>query len=99
MPRAVVCRVDQAPAVENVDGFEHAQKVIGGYIQRMHWRGLDLLVDEDGLLKELRKNRTAPEGYPLVGTFIVSRLDDGAPGGLASLSDEDLATVLAGLGN
>lgn len=59
---------DQPPSLAD------AQRLVGGYVQRVFLKdGRPMLVDEEGLLKQLPKNEVASElfGATIVGNVLV----------------------------
>lgn len=64
---AIETSTRKAPALEE------AQKIVGGYVQMLKLDGKQMLVDEDGLSKNLKPNHRASEiaHTYIVGTAIV----------------------------
>ena len=84
--RVIVCRVGEAPKVEFIeDGLKPMQDIVGGYIERValdgepvSGRGVDLWLNEEGLIIGLPPNRLARQiplyrgDLPLMGNFFIA---------------------------
>lgn len=95
--RALVCRVGQAPVVEEVDpGLKASQKIVGGYIESVCLSddGVYLTCNEEGKIHGLPSNRPlmTEDGQVvdiIAGNFLVHRVD--REGESCSLTDADIA--------
>ena len=97
MSRAVVVRVGQLPEIVEIDSFDEARTIIGGYVERVRMGTFDVLCDEDGMRKKLPVNRTIRAGQIaqynqiLLGTFVVTKLTNV---GLGSLTADEVKQVV-----
>jgi hypothetical protein len=65
MIKVLVCRIGQAPVVEEIDsGLEAMQKIVGGYIENLRLEdGVDLWCNEEGSFTQ-KVNRVIPARAP-----------------------------------
>lgn len=53
------------------DRLKRLQEIVGGYIEIVHWKGKDLVINEEGLLLGLPINQWAlAQGLNLVGNIV-----------------------------
>lgn len=96
MIRVVVAAPGAKPVISNIDpSLKSLQSIVGGLVECVHVGGLDLWVNEEGLLLDLPFNREI-EGIPLVGTILVTGTD--GEGELTSLSDSQIEDAFQILG-
>jgi hypothetical protein len=100
MIKVLVCRTGQHPTTEEIGTtLEAMQKAVGGgYIQMVPIMPyVDLVCDEEGLLKDLPYNRSVGSEkmgwHHIRGDFFFCRHDD--EGEAVSLTDEDLDKLLS----
>lgn len=91
--RVIICEVDKAPRVEEInDDLKTMQEIVGGYIEVARTGNLIMVCDEDGKLKGLPMNRPLfnmrDEIYDVVcgDCFLVG--DDGED--FRSLTDDEI---------
>lgn len=94
--RVVVVPVEGPARVEEIpDSLEAMQAIVGGYVELVRLEnGLELWVNEEGLLEELPPNRYASylARHPIVGPAFVSRSTP--DGDLANLKPSDVADLV-----
>lgn len=79
----IVCRVGQAPVVEQMEhSLQAMQKMVGGYIECVrllgtpYEHGIDLWCDEEFLLKDYASNRMVRADLVIHGDFFIAAHDD-----------------------
>ena len=94
--KLVVFPVGKEPEVREIpDGLKPLQDVVGGYIDIRHIDplGLDLLVNDEGLINGMPLNRIDPYlGQPLAGDFAVIGHTPG--GNTRSLTDKEIERAI-----
>lgn len=98
--RVIVCRVGQAPVIEEIEpGLKPMQDLVGGYIEAVRLEGeyggngIDLYCDEEFLLKSYQPNRLIRNDQAIHGTFFICAHDD--EGETLGLDDAQLDKWLA----
>lgn len=91
----VVTKAPGQPAkIEMIqDDLESMQKIVGGFIQIVPWKGFDLYCHEEGKINQLPPNlyHTLP-GDVVVGTVFVSKADEN--GDPVSLTPEETTLII-----
>lgn len=91
--RVVVARPGCEPVVASIgNNLDAMQGVVGGYIELVPVNGLDLWVNEEGLLIGLPFNRMIG-GTPMVGTILVASSNE--EGDTIGLTDAQVASAMA----
>jgi len=97
--QVIVCRVNAAPVVEQIDsGLAAMQKIVGGYIECVRLRGspyehgIDLWCDEEFLLKDYLPNRMIGPTLTIHGDFFIAAHDD--EGETLGLTDAEVAELM-----
>jgi Domain of unknown function (DUF3846) len=87
--RVIIYAPGQHARVEEVeDTLQNWQKIVEGYIEMIRLpKGLTLICNEEGKLKNLQPNRRVG-GHHIVGTFFLVRVD--SDGNFDSVTDEDI---------
>lgn len=91
--RAIVKNPGEAPVEKNIDGgLETLQRMVGGYIECVSvGKGVDLFVNEEGLLIDLPFNKNV-RGHNLVGTIVAISCDE--EGNSIGLSDDQFSHAM-----
>jgi hypothetical protein len=99
MLKVIVCRVGQAPVVEEIpSGLEAMQKIVGGYIECVRLEGtpfehgIDLWCDEEFLLKDYKPNRMIGPELVIHGDFFIAAHD--AEGETLGLTVKEIARLM-----
>jgi hypothetical protein len=94
--KILVVPVGKKPVVREIaTGLAAMQTIVGGYIQMVPIaKGIDLVCDEEGLMKGYPFNRAENlvNGGCIVGNFFITRTN--ASGGAQSLSPKDIKTYM-----
>jgi hypothetical protein len=95
--RVLTCKIGEMPQVEVIENtLANLQKFVGGYIELIYVEGVALLINEEGKIQNLKPNFILSSYDVIVGNvlFIGS-----ANGDFASVSDDEILTVIAYLGH
>lgn len=103
--KVIFCAPDHQPEIKEIDSNDDIRDLIGGWLELVRPRYLPpqflMLVDEEGLLKELPYNALGSVLYglgapsPIVGPIVIAAegLVDGVPD-VVGLSDGDAADLI-----
>lgn len=91
--QVIVKRAGEKPEVTSINNdLETFQTLVDGYIEVVSYRGVDVVVNEEGKLRELPFNFYLYSDF-IVGTAIFTQHDD--EGDFISLKPEEIAMVLS----
>lgn len=97
--QVIVCRVNAAPVVEQIDsGLAPMQKIVGGYIECVRLKGSpfehgwDLWCNEEFLLHDFQPNRMVGPTLCIHGDFFIAAHD--AEGETIGLTDGEVAELM-----
>lgn len=103
--KVIFCAPDQNPELKEIESSDEIRSLIGGWLELVRPRYLPhpflMLVDEEGLLKDLPVNLVGSVLYglgspsPIVGPIVIAAegIVDGSPD-VVGLSDQDAADLL-----
>ena len=88
-----VIKEPRKPAIETMidSSLKSLQKIVGGYIELIRIRDIDIYVNEEGLMMDLPYNITM-RGVTLVGTIVATSFDD--EGNVVGLNDDQVKDVM-----
>jgi len=95
--RVLTCKIGEMPRIEIVENsLTNLQEFVGGYIELAYVEGVMMIINEEGKLQNLKPNFILSSWDVVVGNVLFT---GNANENFASISDDEILTVIAYLGH
>jgi hypothetical protein len=95
--RVLTCKIGEMPEVKVIENtLTNLQEFVGGYIELAYVEGIMMIINEEGKLQNLKPNFVLSSWDVVVGNVLFT---GNANENFASISDDEILTVIAYLGH
>jgi len=95
--RVLTCKIGEMPRIEMVENsLANLQEFVSGYIELTYVEGVMMIINEEGKLQNLKPNFVLSSWDVVVGNVLFT---GNANENFASISDDEILTVIAYLGH